>query len=110
MSSIFSLPPAVRGALDRSLTEGRPLRELGPTKNKLIVADMNDVPDDAEYIATKGSAKNLERLAELNQLEAIWITQPTSEFFRACARVPRLRALYACYFKKLDAVELAGAN
>src|SRR5260221_653776 len=110
MNSIFSLPPAVREALDRPLTEGRPLRELGPTRNKHVVEDMNDVPDDAEYIATKGSAKNLERLAQLNQLEAIWITQPTSEFFRACAGAPLLRALYACYFKKLDSVDLSGAN
>jgi len=109
MNSAFSLPPAVREALDRSLTESRPLRELGPTRNKHVVEDMNDVPDDAEYIATTGSAKNLERLAELNQLEAIWITQPSSELFRACARAPNLRALYACYFKKLDVVELAGA-
>lgn len=111
MSSIeFSLPPAVSEALDRSLTEGRPLRELGPTRNKVVVDDVKNVPDDAEFVAIKGSTKNLERLADLNQLVAVWATQPTREFFRACARAPHLRALYACYFKKLDEVELAGAN
>src|SRR5436190_15262231 len=109
-NSIFSLPPAVNDALDRSLTEGRPLRELGWTKNKLIVEDVYDVPDDAEYIAIKGSAKNLERLAELNQLVAVWASQPTREFFRACARAPHLRALYVIYFKQLDEVDLTGAN
>ena len=108
MSSIFSLPSAVGEALDKS--DGRPLRQLGTTRNKVLVEDVNDVPDDAEYIAIKGSAKNLERLAKLNQLVAVWSSQPTRDFFRACAHAPHLRALYSIYFKQLGEVDLAGAN
>ena len=110
MSSIeFSVPAILAEAMDSALADGRPLYELGRTKNK-IIDDLSVVPDDAEYVAVKGSSKNLGRLAELNKVVALWATEPTRELFRACARLPRLRALYAVYFKTLDKVSIAGAD
>jgi hypothetical protein len=109
MNSDFSIPDALGEAMDRASADGTPLYELGRTKNKLI-DDLSVVPDDTEYVAIKGSAKNLDRLAQLNDIVAIWASEPTNKFFQTSARLPRLRALYVVYFKTLDEVQLSGAK
>src|SRR5258708_39448915 len=106
MNSDFSLPSALVEAFRHPESEGRPPWQLVTRKSE-IVDDVSKVPDDAEYVATKGNAKNVDRLGELSQLVALWAHIPTSEFFRASARAPHLRALYAVYFKQLDEVPLA---
>ena len=60
------------------------------------------VPDEAEFVATRGSAKHLERLAILPRLEVVWAHTITPELLGVLARMSRLRAVYLCKAGKVD--------
>jgi len=60
------------------------------------------VPDEAEFVATRGSAKHLERLAILPRLEVVWAHTVTPELLGVLARMSHLRAVYLCKAGKVD--------
>ena len=104
------LPSAKLAAgLARPASNGRPLYEL-VVPRRPIHDDLSMVPADAQFLATRGTAQPLARLAELEQLTAVWANPATERLFEACARAPSLRALYVTNFKRLDRAKLAGAN
>jgi hypothetical protein len=105
----FSPSPELAEALTRDASDGRPLYEL-VVPRRPIVEDLALVPSDATFVATRGTARNLERLAELHRLEALWANPASPELLRLCARAPALRAVYVCHFKRLSDVPLAGAE
>src|SRR5262249_15371327 len=94
--------------LRRSAEDGRPLYELA-VPHRPIIEDVNAVPAKAEFLATRGTAAALPRIAELARLTALWANPASLALFRACARAARLRGLYVCHFKKLAEVPVAGA-
>jgi hypothetical protein len=105
----FRPSPELALGLARSASDGRQLFELVMPRRP-ICEDLSGVPAGAEFLATRGTAKSLSRLAELGHLTALWANPATEQLFDACARAPVLRALYVTNFKRLDEVKLAGAN
>lgn len=108
MDSDFLPSPELSDGLTRPASDGRPLYEL-VVPRRPIVEDVSFVPSDAEFLATRGTAKALPRIAALERLVALWANPASPELLRACAGAPRLQALYVCHFKKLGEVQLAGA-
>jgi hypothetical protein len=104
----FRPSPELAIGLARSASDGRQLFELVMPRRP-IWDDLSAIPADAEFVATRGTAKSLARLAELQHLSALWANPATEQLFEACARAPALRALYVTYFKRLDKVNLTGA-
>lgn len=105
----FSVYPALAEGLSRSSEDGRRLTEL-LVRKRPIVDDLSVVPDDAEFVATRGDARGIDRLAELENLVAVWASPASISLFQACAKASGLRALYAGSFDKLAEVPLAGAT
>jgi hypothetical protein len=105
--SEFSLPEFVSRILGEA-EEGRPAHRLINRQSE-IAHDLREVPDDAEYLATSGTAKNIQRIGELDRLTVVYCHKPTLEFFHAASKAPRLKALATHYFGKLDAVPVDGA-
>ena len=104
----FSPSPELAAALRRDSQDGRPLYEL-VLPRRAIVDDVSLAPADATFIATRGTARHLERIATLDRLEALWANPASNDLFRACSQAPALRAIYVCYFKRMAEVPLAGA-
>lgn len=104
----FTPSPKLAAGLERSADDGRPLYEL-VVPRRPIVDDLSLVPDDATFVATRGTARHLTRLRTLERLEALWANPATPALFEACAQAPALRALYVTHFKRLDTVAIAGA-
>lgn len=104
----FSPWPELATALQRRPEDGRPPYEL-VVPHRTIVDDMELAPAAARFAATRGTASHLERIPELNRLEAVWANPASAALFRACAQAPALRAIYVCHFKRLAEVPLAGA-
>lgn len=104
----FCPSPELAAALSRDAADGRPLYEL-VVPRRTIFEDLTSVPPDATFLATRGTARRLERIAELPQLEALWANPASLELLRAGAQAPALRAIYVCHFKRLSEVSLAGA-
>jgi len=105
----FLPSPKLADGLARSASEGRPLYEL-VVPRRPIYDDLSGVPADAQFLATRGTAHSLSRLAELEHLSAVWANPASERLFEACARAPALRALYITNFKRLDRVSFAGTN
>jgi hypothetical protein len=105
----FSLYPELAEGIRRSSEDGHRLTALLVPKGP-VVNDLSAVPDDAEFVKTRGDAQNIQRLAELENLVAVWAHWPSMAFFQACAKAPRLRALFVGTFEKLGEVPLAGAT
>jgi hypothetical protein len=105
----FRPSPELATGLARSASEGRPLHELVMPRRQ-IFEDLSAVPTDAEFLATRGTAKSLARLAELHHLTALWASPATEQLFETCARAPAIRALYVTNFKRLAEVKLTGAR
>ena len=105
----FQPSPELAQGLARLASEGLPLYEL-VVPRRPIRDDLSGIPGDAAFVATRGTAKSLHRLADLHELIAIWASPATSELFEACARSPMLRAIYVTHFKRLDQVRLEGAQ
>jgi hypothetical protein len=104
----FSPSPRLALALHRPPEDGRPLYEL-VVPHRPIFEDVGSAPPEAEFLATRGTAANLARIAELDNLTALWANPASPTLFRACALAPRLRALYVVHFKQLAEVPLEGA-
>lgn len=100
--------PDLAAALQRSPDDGRPLYEL-IVPRRPVFDDLTAAPPSASFIATRGTAKGLERIGELRELEALWANPASAQLFRACARAPRLRAIYVAHFKQSADVPIAGA-
>ena len=60
------------------------------------------LPADAVFVATRGTAANLDRLATAACIEAVWASPVTSALLRILSRVPRLRAVYLYNAGKVD--------
>jgi hypothetical protein len=104
----FTPSPQLATALGQSADDGRPLYEL-VVPRRPIVEDLHLVPDDATFVATRGTASHLGRLRNLERLQALWANPASPALFEACARAPALRAIYVTHFKRLDTVAIAGA-
>jgi len=104
----FSPSPELASALRRDAGDGRPLYEL-VVPRRPIFEDVSLAPPDATFIATRGTAAHVAKIPELDELEALWANPASPELFRACAKAPRLRAIYVCHFKRLSDIQLAGA-
>ena len=109
IADAFTPSPEIAAALARSGDDGRPLYELRVPKRD-IVEDLSDVPSDATFIATRGTAKKIARVGELARLEALWASPASPALFEACARAPSLRAIHVYQFNRLAEVRLAGAR
>lgn len=105
----FSPSPTLALGLARAAEGGRPLYELVVPRRE-IIEDVNDAPLDATFLATRGTANAIDRLAELPNLQALWANPATPELFHACARAPALRALYVSHFKRISEISLSGAE
>jgi hypothetical protein len=104
----FTPSPKLAAALERDADDGRPLYAL-VVPRRPIVDDLSVVPDDATFVATRGTARHLGRLRELEHLVALWANPASPALFEACAQAPALRAIYVTHFKRLDAVAIGGA-
>jgi len=104
----FAISPRLAAGLRSAAADGRPPYELALADGPLV-EDVSDVPPDAEYVATRGTAANVPRVGHLEQLTALWADPATPALFSACATAPRLRALYVSELKQLADVPLAGA-
>ena len=97
----FAPSPELAQALRRDARDGRPIYEL-VVPRRPIVDDLAAVPMDATFVATRGTARHLERIATVDPLQALWASPASAELFRVCAQAPALRALYVCHFKRLN--------
>jgi hypothetical protein len=105
----FAPSPELAQALRRDARDGRPIYEL-VVPRRPIVDDLAAVPMDATFVATRGTARHLERIATLDPLQALWANPASAELFRVCAQAPALRALYVRHFKRLKEAALVGAS
>jgi hypothetical protein len=98
----------VRG-LRESSVEPRPLLELVRPR-RTIQDDLSTLPADAVFVATRGTAANLERLAEATSMEVVWATRITPALIGILARLPRVRALYLYDAGKVDFAPLGALS
>lgn len=104
----FTPSAQLAAALAHPADDGRPLLELVVPRRR-IIDDLAEVPSTATYLATRGTASPISRLAHLPRLEALWANPASPALFEACARAPSLRAIYVCHFNRLADVPLCGA-
>ena len=95
-------------ALRRDADDGRPIYEM-VVPRRPIIEDIAAVPPNATFLATRGTAAQLGKIANLDLLQALWSNPASPELFRVCAEAPALRAIYVCHFKRLSEVPLSGA-
>lgn len=81
--------------------EPRPLHELIRPRRP-IQDDLSALPADAIFVATRGTAANLERLAEATRIEVVWASPVTQALLDILTRLPRLRAVYLLNAGKVD--------
>ena len=105
----FRPSPELATGLARPASDGRPLYELAMPRRP-VYDDLTAIPANAEFVATRGTATSLSRLAELDRLTALWANPASNALFEACGRAPALRALYVTNFKRLAEVRLADAQ
>lgn len=103
--SDFTFSDELLRGFRESADEPRPLVEL-VVPRKPIHDDLSALPADAVFVATRGTAAHLERLATGTRIEAVWASPVTPALLRILARLPRLRAVYLYNAGKIDLAPL----
>lgn len=99
--SDFTLTERHRSGLRAADAGERPPFEL-TTAGRPLCEDLAALPEDAEYVATRGKAKGLARLSVAPDLVALWATGVTPALVRSLSAARRLRALSLYEIGKTD--------
>jgi len=97
----FTFSDELADGLHAIAAEPRPLYEL-VVPRRPIHETLAALPADAVFVATRGTAAHLDRLATAPGLEVVWADPITPDLLRVLARVPRLRAVYVNKAAKVD--------
>ncbi|HUF28910.1 MAG TPA: hypothetical protein VMM18_18155 [Gemmatimonadaceae bacterium] len=89
----FHVPDRLAAALRSSAAHGTPAYALLALERP-IVEDLVSVPDDATFLATRGTARAVERIGEHARLTTLWAHPATNALVRQLPRLSQLRALY----------------
>ena len=105
--SDFTLTERHRSGLRAADAGERPPFEL-TTAGRPLCEDLAALPEDAEYVATRGNAAGLARLPVAPHIFALWATAVTPALVRTLPTIPGLRALSLYQIGKADLGPLAG--
>ncbi len=104
----YEMYPRLEQGLSHSAATGTPLFPL-VVPERTIVEDLSELPLEARFVATRGTAKALSRLSSAVNLEALWANPASAELLNQISRLPNLRAVLLRSLRKLDPAPLAGA-
>lgn len=89
----FHVSDRLAAALRSSAAHGTPPYAL-LNPERPVLEDLNTVPEDATFLAIRGTARAPERLGGLPRLATLWMHPATDGMLQHVPRLPDLRALY----------------
>ena len=89
----FRVPDRLAAALRSAAAHGTPPYAL-LAPERPVVDDLSHLPSDATFIATRGTARGLERIGDCPALVTAWAHPVTDPLVQQLSRLGGLRALY----------------
>lgn len=102
----FRVPDRLAAALRSSAAHGTPPYAL-LSPERPVVDDLSALPTDATFLATRGTARGLERIGECPALATAWAHPVTGALVHQLARLGELRALYLGKCGRVDLSPIA---
>ena len=102
----FHVPDRLAAALRSSAAHGTPPYAL-LAPERPVVDDLSMLPSDATFIATRGTARGLERIGDCPTLVTAWAHPVTAPLVHQLARLGDLRALYLGKCGRVDLAPIA---
>lgn len=101
----FRLPDRLAAALRSSAAHGTPPYAL-ISPDRPVIDDLASLPLEATFLATRGTARHLERIGDCTSLSALWSHPASEALVRQIARLGDLRALYLGRCGRVDLTPL----
>ena len=105
----FHVPDRLAAALRSAAAHGTPPYAL-LSPERPVVDDLSVLPSDATFVATRGTARGLERIGHCPALVTAWAHPVTTALVHQLARLGELRALYLGKCGRVDLAPIAACT